>query len=788
MDAEKAADEKAKRDADAKTAEEAAAAEAKRVADEKVAEEAAAAEAKRVADEKAAEEAAAAEAKRSPKKDDACDPLTPSGVNPSTTDMKEKVVEADSQEQISHVIKKCLQSIMKTIGDSAPDESSRFRTLFSIARWILDGDKAANAIFDYSGSDESEAKLYPTRSPLPITSVQITFSQKTEKLSPGYAFSGPGGSNTSVTGVHKVALSSTNYGKAGYLVVKRATTPSPVRSHILLHEEASRRLAEPGRKSIRASSVLADLVQSSYGNGVALGLDTLPLDTLPANLPLTAISVLYPNACEEPPPGFDIVHWPLAKEKGAHAQAKEFVSLGIHKGTGAPISEVALLYFHKKEALPSGWQAVEISPDGRMADLNASGEPHKPHSGSAFLCFKPQLADVLARFKLLLHPAHLPFAQTMAVLVACLYSTSGNLIVTALMAFKTLDLARAPNYLVDSFLGSFCEAATMFLSFRADGSSLNFVLIASLQFLLWAFKKKDLIESLSLDTIMRFIELCFLFRQADTNLDALSSIVAAILARSDLSLECACQIAHRAAFESSDDSSDPAAGSNSPPFSFASTPPLPSDSPFSATREEIGKETWRHSTNTDASYVLYNYEKKQTRDEKQTKKASQTTWCIYCRPSSILTSNPTSPAPTVANQSAQVICRDVLESLIRHVRLSRRMDQCVNQFRLTSGPKFRVAMTEMVSLLLPQCVSSPSGETEANCSVEALCSGCCNTRVMFVFTIMFCKFASVEVPSMFSREKSETLHRKKQGLCMLQALLANSGAFFRRTQSSGRSN
>jgi len=101
---------------------------------------------------------------------------------------------------------------------------------------------------------------------------------------------------------------------------------------------------------------------------------------------ITALSVVFADQHEEPPYSFTRL------EKSADAQVADInsgtggrsVFLCTHRGEGAPIADIAVIFREKKETLPSSYHEVKHTPFGSKADLN-SGQDGQ----TIFLVFRP---------------------------------------------------------------------------------------------------------------------------------------------------------------------------------------------------------------------------------------------------------------------------------------------------------------------------------------------------------------------------------------------------------------
>ncbi len=232
--------------------------------------------------------------------------------------------------------------------------------------------------------------------------------------------------------------------------------------------------------------------------------------------PITSLCVIYPNLLEEPPLGYKQIHLPNAREGGHHVKAS-FVSFCSLQDLGAPVMEISLIFPEKKEVLPEGWQIVKLSTNGQNADVNVANLQHRPHLLTAYLCYRPNLAYVLRRFRTAASgPAELHTAQCLALLVAALYCQDAKLVTTTLDSVQMMDFSSLSRSLLSQFVDSLCQLMHLYL-----GNQMFVVILKMLSVMTGIFNK--FWRKLSVSTCLSLMETCLLCRNADDAADARSS-------------------------------------------------------------------------------------------------------------------------------------------------------------------------------------------------------------------------------------------------------------------------
>jgi len=383
--------------------------------------------------------------------------------------------------------------------------------------------------------------------PLPIVDIKVQISKPQAKNIP----SGFELLERSISGLYPADLNARGNGKAVMLMYQRGGAAE---------EEANVAANQNTASSTRSSTNDATTGTSSSPstNGV-----TTPSLSSQYPHPITSLSVIFRDACEEPPFGFVCLDKTVGGQDanlnhhGSSSAPGRQVYLCVHRGEGAPIADLGVVFQEKREVLPAGFHAVTHTPFGNRADLNAalnaqpldaqqaagSSAQQQQQSQAVYVCFRPHVTPVLQGYlSLLADPTGaadsasrglLLHAKVLALLTACLYSADQKMVLHALEGFMKIPPESIPPLLLNRFLQAVCDAAPCFQTYFTTQAH-----TALLKFLLHAFK--TFCPVLSMDSLAKVLEVCFLTRHEDKQGEVSEKIVAALLDKIERAKPCKC--------------------------------------------------------------------------------------------------------------------------------------------------------------------------------------------------------------------------------------------------------
>lgn len=248
--------------------------------------------------------------------------------------------------------------------------------------------------------------------------------------------------------------------------------------------------------------------------------------------PITGLGVVFKNISEEPALGFQAIDktvtGDLASLNGGAGNYS--IYLCVHRGNGAPIQDISVIFPDKKEVLPPGFHAVKHTPFGNKANLNSGTE-----GDQVYLCFRPDCQPILDKFEALRKDQNADIrlaAQCVSVLVECFYSYNSQVVCCALEAFRKVPNTW-PSEIMNTFVNCLCDASACFNAYFT--SKLHTLYMKSQQQIFHNF-----LHSLTVPTILRIFETCFLIRHEDKKLDTSLEMLDYLLESSFRSIPCKC--------------------------------------------------------------------------------------------------------------------------------------------------------------------------------------------------------------------------------------------------------
>jgi len=250
--------------------------------------------------------------------------------------------------------------------------------------------------------------------------------------------------------------------------------------------------------------------------------------------PITGLGVIFRNLSEEPSLGFRCIDKTVGGENAnvnVNPAQGHVVYLCTHRGNGAPIQDISVVFPEKKETLPVGYHLVKHTPFGKQADLNSMT------SGQAvYLCFRPDCQLVLDKFEPFCKspdPDTRQAALCLSILAECFYTYDTRVVCFALEAFRKVPPTWAAD-LINLFVVTLCDAS---FCFHAYFTSELYVFYLKSQEAIF----RKFLHCLTVPTLLRIFETCLLLRHEDKKLDALCKMIDFMLESSFRSVPCKCR-------------------------------------------------------------------------------------------------------------------------------------------------------------------------------------------------------------------------------------------------------
>lgn len=250
--------------------------------------------------------------------------------------------------------------------------------------------------------------------------------------------------------------------------------------------------------------------------------------------PLTGLGIIFKNLSEEPSLGFRAIEKTVTGEQAnlnVNNTQGHAVYLCTHRGQGAPIQDICVIFPDKKETLPVGYHVVKHTPFGKQADMNS-----QTNGQSVYLCFRPDCQPVLDRFEVFHKSSDSEVrlaALCLSVLIECFYSYDTRVVCFALEAFRRVPFSWAAEP-INLFVTSLCDASICFNAYFT--SELHTFFLKSQEQIFMNF-----LHSLHVPTVLRIFETCLLIRHEDKKLDAFSHMIDFLVESSFRSVPCKCR-------------------------------------------------------------------------------------------------------------------------------------------------------------------------------------------------------------------------------------------------------
>ena len=208
---------------------------------------------------------------------------------------------------------------------------------------------------------------------------------------------------------------------------------------------------------------------------------------------------------------------PPAPQPGVVARPPAY--LAYTRGDGAPLTDLSLISRQHAEKLPHGWHEVKTTQVGERADLN----PLAAAGQELFLCYRVDVEAIVAKWRALdrgeeegVEPMYGSYLRLLCALSVLLYSYDQKLVLYTLEVYKKLAAQHIPTPLLNLFLTSVCDACPLFLTYFTSttrSSTTQSAHSSLLRFILHTFKVS--LPSLTLDAVMKSVEVCLLLRHED---------------------------------------------------------------------------------------------------------------------------------------------------------------------------------------------------------------------------------------------------------------------------------
>jgi len=390
----------------------------------------------------------------------------------------------------------------------------------------------------------------------------------------------------SISGKYDADLNRSGNGKSVYMCFQRGEEIAPITMNSVHANGQANNNAASDSTSLDNKPSSSD---SSISSNSSSPSSTHPSGLLiPSLKPITSLSLFFRDSFEEPPHAFQSIEKAVTVGGPPNQDANlvpskdsgRQVYLAFHRGDGAPIYDLSIAYHerNRNEVLPIGYHELKHTPFGNRADLNyatgnlseinfnssSSSASNVANQQAVYICFRPHATPVLQSYLPLMADeremakaaanegsaptgtsttaltasrlrVHNLYASVLALLTALLYSYDQKMVLHALEGFMKLPSSSIPPVLLNRFIACVCDAAPTFQTYFTTHAHASL-----LQFLLHVCK--TFLPLLSIDSMCKMMDCCFLTRHEDKQHEISEQILAMMIARNERCKPCQCQV------------------------------------------------------------------------------------------------------------------------------------------------------------------------------------------------------------------------------------------------------